>query len=142
LINHISEHVHSFSLRALPWAQNEAEEDEGRIEASVKIVEGWFARWLTEDKGQKHSPISNKKKKEEEDNYFAQNDYFAESFGRKSLGQDESLFSDERDLEGLPGEGSLRYPDSQESATNVGFSDNAGEGDTYIDGMCLTVSWV
>jgi tRNA A-37 threonylcarbamoyl transferase component Bud32 len=99
LLDHIAKHVHEFSLRALPWPPNKKVTNEESVEKSVVRVEEWFARWPTSDQGHEHRPTINKEKnEEEEDNYFAQNDYFSDDSGHKSMIRDESLSSDERYL--------------------------------------------
>jgi hypothetical protein len=45
LLNHIAEHIHSFSLYSLPWAQTTAEEEkagENRFKQSVEAVNHWL----------------------------------------------------------------------------------------------------
>ncbi|KAH0538097.1 hypothetical protein FGG08_005309 [Glutinoglossum americanum] len=120
LIDHIAEHVHSFSLRALPWAPTVEEENEERINHSVQRVQEWFLRWPILEEAVENRPVRVKEERlRDSDNYFEYNQYFADSSGSDSLGQIRSTSSKERDLESLRAEGLLTYSDSQDGDSDV-----------------------
>jgi hypothetical protein len=102
LLDHVAEHVHSFSLRSLPWAPRKQGEIMRSFKSSVEKVETWFSGWPTEERGCEHQPILRiDHTVEKVDNYFGENEYFAESSGCSSLAPTDFTASDQ-DLEGMP----------------------------------------
>jgi hypothetical protein len=115
LLDHIAEHVHSFSLRSLPWAPTEKDEDSARINDSVARVRAWFAGWPTQYEGDENRPRHSREQTvDETDDYFENNDYFAESLGQQSAGPDFSALSEERDLRGMAGDEPLVFLETHE----------------------------
>lgn len=112
LLDHIAEHVHSFSLRSLPWASTKEEVDKASFCNSVEKVQLWFQGWPTSEQGNDHHPtFQGQRPAEETDDYFRQNDYFAEISDRSSFAQ-KPLVSEE----GLYGSPSLSETSSHESS--------------------------
>lgn len=118
LLDHVAEHVHSFSLLSLPWAADTDEEGRPDFVHSVKKVKDWpYTYWPTmlDEEGhqpsvdatlstQEHQPridtiFGNKEHEpsvdptlsiQDNENYFNQNDYFVESSRRSLLAQQEA----------------------------------------------------
>lgn len=102
LLDHIAEHVHSFSLKALPWAPSGKEEDSARMNDSAAKVKLWLGHQATQDEEEEERPrYSRDQEVEEIDDYFENNDYFAESEGRQSAGLNFSVLSEESDYQEL-----------------------------------------
>lgn len=115
VIDHIAEHVHSFSLRALPWAPNDEDTNEQLINYSVRRVREWTAGLEGPQEDAETYPVLDKPRQPRDHaNYFETNEYFGDSSGRDTLSQISGDSSKERDLEGLRGEGPLIYPGTPE----------------------------
>ena len=89
LLEHIAEHIHSFSLRSLPWATEVSEHEQGRFAHSARKVNQWLS---IEDN--EIPPYKEASEVVLIDNYFMHNDYFAESVGVSSNAQTPSSVSD------------------------------------------------
>jgi hypothetical protein len=118
VIDHIAEHVHSFSLRALPWAPDDEDENEQLINHSVRRVREWTARLDGSEEdfqdNEKYPVFDKPGKPRDLDNYFDSNQYFGDSSGRDTLSQISGYSSKERYLESLREEGSLIFSDISE----------------------------
>lgn len=117
LLDHVAEHIHSFSLLSLPWAAATNEKGKPDFDHSVKKVEDWpYTYWPTMLDRDEHQPrfdatFSTKEHQpsdttfgtkehepsvdatfsiQDDDNYFNQNDYFVESSRCSSLAQQEA----------------------------------------------------
>lgn len=125
--------MHSFSLRALPWAPNEKEEYSKRISDSADKVRAWFARWPTQDEGDEGDEdrprYSREQIADDIDDYFEDNDYFAESAGPQSSGPEFSALSEERDLKGLAGEEPLVFLEPNEDSLHHIPADSVNSAD-------------
>lgn len=137
LLDHVAEHIHSFSLLSLPWAAATNEIGKPDFDRSVKKVKGWaYTYWPTMLDRDEHQPsfdatFSTKEHqpsfdttfgtKEHEpsvdvtfsiqdgDNYFDQNDYFVESSWCSSFAQQEARTLDSNSESNL----SLGTPDDE-----------------------------
>ena len=111
LLDHVAEHIHSFSLRSLPWASATNEEDKPRFDRSVERVRTWFTGWPMAEGGQEYHPVYTKHDTQKSEDYFRQNEYFAEGSECSSLAQTDSHASD-RDSEGMA---SLHFSSNEDS---------------------------
>lgn len=99
LFDHVAEHIHSFSLLSLPWAAAKNLIEKPSFDRSFEKVRNWFnTSFPTMVGGEEHQPCVDVNDPPEDDNYFNQNDYFAESSQRSGVAQMEpqSLESDSR----------------------------------------------
>lgn len=92
LFDHVAEHIHSFSLLSLPWAAAANGNDKPRLHSSVEKVRDWFdTNFPTMVVGVEHeSYVDVDCNKRNDDNYFNQNDYFAESSQCSGVAQNEA----------------------------------------------------
>ncbi|MCJ1349815.1 hypothetical protein MMC31_008056, partial [Peltigera leucophlebia] len=90
LFHHVAEHTHSFSLLSLPWAAATNGNEIPRI--SVEKVRNWFdTNFPTIVVGEEHQPcVDATNRTQNDDHYFDQNEYFAESSQRSGHAQNES----------------------------------------------------
>lgn len=88
LLDHVAEHVHSFSLRSLPWATDINEGHKANFDSSIEKVRDWFNGWPTQEKGEEYYPVSDTGHSvPDSDNYFRQNNYFADDSEHSSHAQ-------------------------------------------------------
>ncbi|KAF5700463.1 calcium calmodulin-dependent kinase [Fusarium mundagurra] len=86
LVDHVAEHVHAFSLRALPWAPDEVHEIEAGIQKAVTKVEPWLTKHnltsetLTVIESSIPAPVPSSPAP----HYFDAHDYFAEDSDNSS----------------------------------------------------------
>ncbi|UKZ70729.1 uncharacterized protein TrAtP1_011700 [Trichoderma atroviride] len=100
LLDHIAKDVHSFSLRSLPWADDNGEETDRIMSRSKSKVDSWLINnnLLNESlEGAKEAQA----KKADASDYFQQNAYFADSLATSASSEDKSVISIERELEKL-----------------------------------------
>ncbi|KAL7893700.1 hypothetical protein HDV64DRAFT_262102 [Trichoderma sp. TUCIM 5745] len=100
LLDHIAKDVHSFSLRSLPWADDNGEETDRIMSRSKFKVDSWLINnnLLNESlEGAKEAQA----KKADASDYFQQNAYFADSLATSASSEDKSVISIERELEKL-----------------------------------------
>lgn len=92
LFDHVAEHIHSFSLLSLPWAEAADGNEKARLDSSVEKVRDWFAtNFPTMVVEEEHEPsVDVTYNTWSDDNYFRQNDYFAGSSQRSGVAQNES----------------------------------------------------
>ena len=80
VLDHIAEHVHAFSLRALPWAPDIVHEAEAAVQKAATKVEPWLtehnlaSQTLTVVECSAQTPVSSSPVPD----YFDTHDYFAE----------------------------------------------------------------
>lgn len=113
LINHIAKEIHSFSLRALPWADDNGQESDERIRDSSETVYEWLIKNKIQENPSKERPPHETRVWHSE--YFQQNAYFAGSSKASSLSEPDSCRSRENDLEELRKMGDLFDHESPES---------------------------
>lgn len=92
LFDHVAEHVHSFSLLSLPWAAATNGNEKLGFDRSVEKVRDWFdTNFPTMVVSEEHQPcVDVTYDTRNDDNYFNQNDYFAESSQRSGVAENES----------------------------------------------------
>lgn len=113
LLNHIAKDIHSFSLRALPWADGDGEESDDRIrDSSEKVYE-----WLVQNEIQTNPgmvPVPPRREKEiRQSEYFRQNGYFAGSSKASSSTKIDSVGSRDNELEELRRLGDLAFQEQE-----------------------------
>ncbi|OQE06972.1 hypothetical protein PENVUL_c015G07415 [Penicillium vulpinum] len=114
LLNHISKHIHSFSLRALPWADYNGHESDQRIRDSSEKV----YQWLVENEIQVDPCLERPpyEKKILYSEYFQQNAYFAGSSRASSSGDPDSDESRESEMGELRRSGESIFHEGPEAA--------------------------
>ncbi|GKZ35598.1 hypothetical protein AbraIFM66950_006298 [Aspergillus brasiliensis] len=99
LLNHIAKEVHSFSLRALPWADDNGQESDEKIHNSSEKVYDWLIKNnLQADPSIERPPCE---KRLWYDDYFQQNPYFAHSSEASSSNEPDPDGSRQNELEEL-----------------------------------------
>lgn len=80
LLDHIAEHVHAFSLRALPWAPNIEHETETQVQRATRKVELWLIKYDLSSETSEILPRSESVRSSLSPlpEYFDTHDYFAE----------------------------------------------------------------
>jgi len=96
LLDHIAKDIHSFSLRALPWADDNGQETDERINHSADKVYDWLIKNNLSENPDKERPSREKKVYISE--YFQRNAYFASSSVASSSSELESVASWEEEL--------------------------------------------
>ncbi|OCK88697.1 uncharacterized protein K441DRAFT_587699, partial [Cenococcum geophilum 1.58] len=96
LLDHIAKDIHSFSLRALPWADDNGQETDERINHSADKVYDWLIKNNLSENPDKERPSREKKVYTSE--YFQRNAYFASSSVASSSSELESVASWEEEL--------------------------------------------
>ncbi|CAI7654280.1 unnamed protein product [Penicillium bialowiezense] len=103
LLSHIAKEIHSFSLRALPWADDNGQASDHRIkESSEKVYE-----WLIQNDDSENSVTERpwREARAWHSEYFEHNSYFANSSGSSSSSEAEFNGSIESELKKLRDEG-------------------------------------
>ncbi|PYH91047.1 hypothetical protein BO71DRAFT_443436 [Aspergillus ellipticus CBS 707.79] len=111
LLSHIAKEVHSFSLRALPWADEDGQESEDRIQNSSKGVHNWLMQRDYQQLTSDEKPSC--AKRVFGSGYFQQNYYFAGSSRDSSSSEQNSGGSREMELEELRRDGELEADEAQ-----------------------------
>ena len=96
LLDHIAKDIHSFSLLALPWADDNGQETDERINYSADKVYDWLIKNKLSENPDKERPSREKKVYTSE--YFQRNAYFADSSVASSSSELESVTSLEEEL--------------------------------------------
>ncbi|KAI9928489.1 hypothetical protein MW887_002534 [Aspergillus wentii] len=99
LLDHIAREIHSFSLRALPWADDNGQETDERIDYSASKVYDWLIENSLADSPDQERPSCEKRHFTSE--YFQYNAYFAGSSEGSSSSDFESDASWEVELNKL-----------------------------------------
>lgn len=124
LLSHIAKDVHSFSLRALPWADSDGPENDERIHSSYNKVYEWLIQnGIQTDPWSVPSPRG---KSIRDSDYFRENAYFAGSSKASSSSEVESRGSRELELDELR---KLEGPESPWAA-DMEFPEQPGEEKT------------
>ncbi|KAI9042927.1 BAG family molecular chaperone regulator [Aspergillus affinis] len=112
LLNHIAKEIHSFSLRALPWADDNGEESEERIHHSSRRVHNWLFECDSQQPSSDETPSFEKTASGL--GYFQQNPYFAGSSRDSFSSEPESDGSRQMELEELRKHEELRADKSHQ----------------------------
>lgn len=114
LLNHIAREIHAFSLRALPWADNNGQESDERIHASSEKV----FKWLVDNGLQTNLGIERPSREDRiwHSEYFQQDAYFAGSSHAASSSQSAFDSSRENELDELRREGELTIHEGCDSS--------------------------
>ena len=93
LLDHIAEHIHSFSLYSLPWAETTADEEKARasgFENSVQKTNDWLfgfehsvegaKSWLSTEFHPQFRVKEDTRDSRDSQYYFEKDEYFAEDF--------------------------------------------------------------
>ncbi|CAF9916960.1 hypothetical protein IMSHALPRED_003356 [Imshaugia aleurites] len=91
LLDHVAEHIHEFSLRALPWASAVDEEDTKILEESNERCKDWSGLYDMPERQKDHHA---KHRSQDDGDYFRQNAYFAESSQGSSIASMDAHASD------------------------------------------------
>ncbi|KAJ5199044.1 D-serine dehydratase, partial [Penicillium cf. griseofulvum] len=113
LLNYIAKEIHSFSLRALLWADDNGQKSDERIRDSSEKVYEWLIKNEIQDNPSKERPPHETRVWYSE--YFQQNAYFAGSSKASSPSEPDSCRSRQNDLEELIKMGDLFDHESRES---------------------------
>ncbi|KAK6603633.1 Vegetative incompatibility protein HET-E-1-like protein 15 [Botrytis cinerea] len=107
LLDHIAIGIHSFSLRALPWADDNGQETDERINSSANKVYDWLAtsKLLKDPRGERPSRDSKVYYSE----HFQRHAYFANSSAASSSSELESDDSIKKELNKWKKEGSVSF---------------------------------
>jgi tetratricopeptide (TPR) repeat protein len=97
LLDHIAKDIHSFSLRALPWADNNGQETDERVNYSADKVYDWLIKNNLSENPDKERP--SREKILYTSKYFQRNAYFAGSSAASSSSELESVASWKEELE-------------------------------------------
>ncbi|OJJ05996.1 hypothetical protein ASPVEDRAFT_140082, partial [Aspergillus versicolor CBS 583.65] len=117
LLDHIARGVHSFSLRALPWADDNGQEIDERIEHSCAKVQEWlFTSGLSNGPPYKEPPPREKRRFVHD--HFEHNPYFPGNSDGSSSDGSKSSGSLGRKLENIRGETSLDFENLDKSDSN------------------------
>ncbi|KAF4946044.1 hypothetical protein FGADI_11481 [Fusarium gaditjirri] len=84
LVDHVSEHVHEFSLRALPWAPDTVHEIEAGVQKATTKVEPWLTKHNLTSETLTVMESSPPVPSSPAPNYFDAHDYFAEDSDNSS----------------------------------------------------------
>lgn len=120
LLDHIAKDIHSFSLRSLPWADDNGEETDRIMNRSKSKVDSWLINinndLLNENLEEAQEAQA---KKADASEYFRHNAYFADSSATSTSSEDESVISMERELEKLKQmDGSLSFRSIDEARSD------------------------
>ncbi|UNI20028.1 WD repeat-containing protein 88, variant 2 [Purpureocillium takamizusanense] len=123
LLDHIAKEVHAFSLRALPWADDNGQENDERIEQSSEKVHDWLVRSeLTRTLELERPSLE---KKTYASNYFPPNPYFGDGSGASSSSNLDSVASREAELQKwTTEEGPLEFGGSTNSDSEANHDDD------------------
>lgn len=99
LLNHIAKEIHSFSLRALPWADDNGQESNERIRDSFEKVYEWLIQ--NEIPGNSGNERPSREERVWHSQHFQQNPYFASSSKASSSSEPDSNGSKGNELEEL-----------------------------------------
>ncbi|KAK5996556.1 hypothetical protein PT974_01892 [Cladobotryum mycophilum] len=114
LLDHIAKDLHAFSLRSLPWNDDNGQETEDRIRHSREMVYSWLGNGLSENPTMILPPLD---EKVYDSNHFQQNPYFADSLASSSSSRLESAASWEDELKKWKQkEGSISFGSHQSKA--------------------------
>ncbi|KAL6797477.1 WD40-repeat-containing domain protein [Trichoderma sp. SZMC 28013] len=95
LLDHIAKDVHSFSLRSLPWADDNGKEADKIMTRSKSKVRSWLEIDILSNESLEEA------KEADAPNYFQHTAYFADSSATSTSSEDKSVISMERNLEEL-----------------------------------------
>lgn len=113
LLNHIAKEIHSFSLRALPWADNNGQESDERIRGSSEKVYEWLIQ--NEIPGNSGNERPSREERVWHSQHFQQNPYFTSSSKASSSSEPDSNGSRGNELEELRKEGESVVHESSEA---------------------------
>ncbi|KAJ5208733.1 hypothetical protein N7449_003112 [Penicillium cf. viridicatum] len=113
LLNHIAKEIHSFSLRALPWADDNGQESDERICDSSEKVYEWLIQSEIPGNSGKERPT--REERFWHSQHFQQNPYFASSSKASSSSGLDSNGSRGNELEELRKEGESIVHESSEA---------------------------
>jgi len=121
LIDHVAEHVHAFSLRALPWAPDDKIETHAQLQHGVSKTRDWLTKYKLGSPRENFLPL-----KIGESNsishYFNTNDYFnehTEGCSNSDLASDDTMT---KELKKMQEEGSLEFSDSSVQSSHFSGS--------------------
>ncbi|KAL7793613.1 hypothetical protein V8C37DRAFT_378458 [Trichoderma ceciliae] len=126
LLDHIAKDLHSFSLRSLPWADDNGQETHERISYSSDKVYHWLVKndlcqSLTQERPSLEAKFYNSR-------HFQHNPYFAISSASSSSSTSESLASWEEELEKWKQEDPIAFEKRDGSPVEKGDEDLADIG--------------
>ncbi|KAM3076313.1 WD repeat-containing protein 88 [Clarireedia jacksonii] len=107
LLDHIARGIHSFSLRALPWADDNGQETDERINSSANKVYDWLVKSKLLQNPREERPSRDSKVYYSE--HFQRHAYFANSSAASSSSELESDDSIKKELNKWKQEGSVRF---------------------------------
>ncbi|KAJ5398855.1 hypothetical protein N7465_009344, partial [Penicillium sp. CMV-2018d] len=114
LLNHIAKEIYSFSLRSLPWADDNGQESDERIRDSSEKVYEWLIQ--NEIPGNSGKERPSREERVWHSQHFQQNPYFASSSKASSSSEPDSNGSRGNELEELRKEGESIVHESSEAA--------------------------
>lgn len=120
IMDHVADHVHAFSLLALPWRPDDADEfDHARNKYSVTKVQSWLSQDGPEsaevEDNQGDKIMTPPPRRTTQNHYFHSHEYFEESLGNSnSSSQAKSESSAARELEQMRQDASLEFDDDTE----------------------------
>ncbi|KAK6603924.1 Vegetative incompatibility protein HET-E-1-like protein 15 [Botrytis cinerea] len=127
LLDHIAIGIHSFSLRALPWADDNGQETDERINSSANKVYDWLATSKLLKNPREERPSRDSKVYYSE--HFQRHAYFANSSAASSSSELESDDSIKKELNKWKKEGSVSFGSREsEYLSNDGAGVNASMG--------------
>ena len=107
LLDHIARGIHSFSLRALPWADDNGQETDERINSSADKVYNWLEKAKLLKNPREERPARDNKVYYSE--HFQRHAYFANSSAASSSSELESDDSIKKELNKWKQEGSVSF---------------------------------
>ncbi|ATZ50645.1 hypothetical protein BCIN_06g01390 [Botrytis cinerea B05.10] len=129
LLDHIAIGIHSFSLRALPWADDNGQETDERINSSANKVYDWLATSKLLKNPREERPSRDSKVYYSE--HFQRHAYFANSSAASSSSELESDDSIKKELNKWKKEGSVSFGSIEsEYLSKDGAGVNASMGAT------------
>ncbi|KAE8138675.1 hypothetical protein BDV38DRAFT_281972 [Aspergillus pseudotamarii] len=99
LLDHIAKEIHAFSLRALPWADDNGQETDERIEYSTNKVRDWLVENNLSVNPSEERPVRERRSYLSE--YFEQNAYFGGSSAASNSSDVDTVLSWEVELDNL-----------------------------------------
>ena len=99
LLDHIAKEIHAFSLRALPWADDNGQETDERIEYSTNNVRDWLVENNLSVNPSQERPVHERRRCLSE--YFEQNAYFGGSSAASNSSDVDTVLSWEVELDNL-----------------------------------------
>ena len=122
LIDHVAEHVHSFSLRSLPWPAIDDLESKERIDEGARKVTEWLDKNALSNATKEIPPLL-MTERPSSPHYFDNHEYFLQNVESTSSSRPDSVVTMERELQKLREEGSLDFDESSiDSSSNSASS--------------------